>query len=289
MAKRLTQLSKTDIVVVGDGAVGIAVAVALSASGLSVTLAGPPGTAEKRQTFTLEGYFSESAELFHTAIDAVLLKAPVIVALKAYSIRDAVPDISRIFNGNILCLSNGMDLAGQWAELSDKVKYSVLSIGFNKVETNVVLTSKGSIFCQSNSFELNLFEKSIFPVIETENVNDIRWVKWYANSIINPIGALSGRANDKIISAGLLPLITRLSLELSSFMPSQKLIIEGNKLVEWLLKNSTNRCSMLQDIENGRPTEIDFLTGLCEKRLQNNCPTASILVSLIKSKYSVKI
>jgi ketopantoate reductase len=117
-----------------------------------------------------------------------------------------------------------------------------------------------------------------------DNIDEVRWAKWYANSIINPIGALTGLANNRIVSARLRPIIDSLSRELSQIMPSGEALDRGNRLLEWLLKNSSNRCSMLQDMEKGLPTEISFLTGLCEKKLQGRCPTASVLVSLIRAR-----
>lgn len=271
------------IIVVGDGSVGTAVAVALS-SYSDVVLAGPAGTVPGRRKFTTEGMICRSAEVFHTAIDRVQVSGQVIVALKAGEIKGAVHNIGAFCSGDVICLSNGMGLSEEWGELENKVEYAVLSSGFRKTGPSTVLTTDGSVFCRSSGLVSQVFRNSGIPLQEVVNIQKFRWAKWYANSVINPIAALTGLKNDDLIPAGLQPLINALSLEVSQLMPSSASIVEGQRILDWLLENSSNRCSMLQDLERGRPTEIDFLTGLCVKRLQDKCPTATIIVSLVKAR-----
>ncbi|MCD4708738.1 MAG: hypothetical protein K8S62_13475 [Candidatus Sabulitectum sp.] len=271
-------------IVVGDGAVGTAVAVALSGPRGKVVLAGPRGTPEKNRVFVTEGYLSKSAEVFHTSIDRIPPGEFVIVALKAFSIRDAVPHIRKICNGKLICLSNGMGLGEEWGELAEEVEYVVLSMGFRKTGPTTALTTDGIVYCETCGRAAGIFTASGIPVEEVTDINELRWAKWYANSIINPIGALTGIENNRLIRAGLYPLIEKLSSEISAIMPSRRALAEGQRILEWLLEHSSNKCSMLQDIERGLPTEIDFLTGLCTKRLKDKCPTASILVSLVEAR-----
>ncbi|MCK5786181.1 MAG: ketopantoate reductase family protein [Candidatus Sabulitectum sp.] len=271
------------VIVVGDGAVGTAVAVALS-SDSEVILAGPPETVPCRREFTTKGSFCRSAEIFHTAIDRVQTSGLVIVALKARDIKGAVHHIRAFSSGEMICLSNGMGLSEEWGELENKVEYAVLSLGFRKTGQSTVLTADGSIFCRSSGLVSQVFRNSGFPLRKVVNIQKFRWAKWYANSVINPIAALAGLKNNELIPAGLQSLINALSLEISECMPSSGSIVEGQRILDWLLEYSSNRCSMLQDMERGRPTEIDFLTGLCIKRLQDKCPTATILVSLVKAR-----
>ncbi|MEA3265743.1 MAG: ketopantoate reductase C-terminal domain-containing protein [Candidatus Fermentibacteria bacterium] len=274
----------TDIVVVGHGAVGITVAVALSSSSRKVILAGPRGTPERRQLFTAGGYINRSVEILHTAIDRVSHRAVVVSALKAFSIRNAASDVKRISNGKIICLSNGMNLEEEWGDLAGEVEYGVLSMGFRKTGQSSVSTTRGFIYGSACGVIAGLFRNSDIPFQEVAEINDFRWAKWYANSIINPIAALAVLENNKLIDAGLLPLITGLSLEVSRLMPTGESRVAGEDMLTWLLENSSNRCSMLQDVEKGVPTEIDFLTALCEKRLPGQCPRASVLTSLVKAR-----
>ena len=271
------------VIVVGDGAVGTAVAVTLSTLNNIVILAGPRGTPERRSIFSTAGFLNHSAEITHTAIDRIRDRGTVVVALKANSIRNAVSDIRNICAGDLICLSNGMGLDAEWGEFASEVDYAVLSIGFRKTGPFTVNVSDGLVYCSSGGAAAGMFGSSRLSTLEVPDIDTFRWAKWYANSIINPIGALSGLENNRLAGAGLRPLIDILAKEVSQLLPSADALSEGNRILEWLLKNSPNRCSMLQDREKGQPTEIDFLTGLCMKKLPDKCPTALVLISLIKA------
>jgi ketopantoate reductase len=273
------------LIVVGDGAVGTAVAVALSSCFGKVTLAGPPGTPEKMRVFATEGKLNRSAELLHTSIDRIHSRGIVVAALKAFTIAAASPFLKEIHEGSIICLSNGMGLDEEWGLSAEEVEYAVLSMGFRRIGPGTVLVEDGAVFCQAGKKASDVFMPSGMNVIEVENISDTRWAKWYANSIINPLGGLFGLENNKLVEAGLRPLIEKLSLEVSELMPSENAQTLGRAMLEWLLANSPNRCSMLQDILNGLPTEIDFLTGLCVRKLPGKCPVSARLVEAVKHAY----
>jgi len=272
------------LIVVGDGAVGTAVAVALSASFGNVTLAGPPGTHESRRVFSTHGSVARSSCILHTAVDKIPRSGIVVAALKAFAIREAVPYLKGVNEGSIICVSNGMGLEEEWGSLSAEVEYAVLSMGFRRTGAAVRIED-GDVFCQAGSAVSSVFEHSGISIREVEIIDNTRWAKWYANSIINPLAGLCGLENNLLVRAGLRPLIEKLSFEVSELMPSDETIAEGRILMEWLLENSPNRCSMLQDIEKGLPTEIDYLTGLCVRKIPDSCPLAAWLVGMVKHAY----
>ncbi len=271
------------IIVLGDGAVGTAIAVTLSAMNKDVILAGPRGTPERRRLCSTVGYLSQSAEITHTAIDRITHRGKVVVALKAFSIKNAVSYMKNFCVGTPICLSNGMGLNEEWGESISEIEYAVLSIGFRKTGPFTVSTSDGLLYCSKGGEAAELFASSLISPCEVLDIDTFRWAKWYANSIINPIAALSGLANNRLKGAGLRPLIDTLSLEVSQLLPTDDALTEGNRILEWLLENSPNRCSMLQDREKGQKTEIEFLTGLCREKLPDRCPTANTLISLIEA------
>ena len=271
------------IIVLGDGAVGTSLAVTLSAKNEDVILVGPRGTPERRRTYSTVGYLEQSAEITHTAIDRITKRGTVLVALKAFSIKKAVPDIKKICEGTPICFSNGMDLGEEWGDSDSDVEYAVLSIGFRKTGPLTVDTSDGLLYCSKGGETAELFASLQIPLCEVSDIDTFRWAKWYANSIINPIAALAGLENNRLTGAGLRPLIDLLAKEVAQLLPPGDALGEGNRILEWLLVNSKNRCSMLQDRENGKTTEIDFLTGLCRKKLPDKCPTAQVLISLLKA------
>ncbi len=246
------------VIVAGDGAVGISAAVALSTSG-RVVLAGPPGTRTGVERFSVEE--AGEAELLHTGIDAVEVRGDVVTALKAYSIREAASFISRFLRGRVVCLSNGMGLEEEWGTVAPMVEYAVLTAGFRKTSETSVSMTPGELYCSAGGIAQALFGTTFISTVPVKDMEIMRWAKWYANSIINPLGALSRLPNDRITSSPMAGYIDPLRRELARVMPSEEALEKGEEMLTWLLRHSSNRCSMLQDLDNGNETEIEFLTG----------------------------
>ena len=267
----------------GDGAVGTAVAVALFDRFKTVLLAGPPGIEQLQSKMSVKGAFNSMASIELIPINSIPDSVDVVVlAVKAFHIHEVIPALSKLKNSTFVCLSNGIGFEHNFKDLS--IEYAVLSMGFNRLSQSVVETSEGSLYCQAGGETAEIFNRSSIPIVFVPDIMDYRWSKWFANSIINPIAALTGLANNQLLEMGLKELIEELSLELEKLMPSDSAIINGKKLLNWLLCNSTNKCSMLQDLANKNTTEIDFLTGFALRNLPDRCPTASNLVALIKAQ-----
>lgn len=267
------------ITVVGDGAVGTAVAVALSEE-YDVVLAGPPGIRSQVKRFSVSGVFTGSAEVLCTPIHRISRISKVIAALKSFDISGAVPYISKFSDGNPICLSNGSGLHREWGDLAPGVEYAVLTAGFSKSSETSVAVTPGNIYCTVHGSCCRVFRNCFLPVHTVENIDDIRWAKWYTNSIINPLGALTGLPNNLVQSSQLGHLIQKLENEFITLAPSEDALRLGREMLRWILENSFNRCSMLQDLSCGRKTEIDHLTAIAAE----HSPTAKMLTELVKAR-----
>lgn len=265
----------------GNGAVGTAAAVALSAS-YEVVLAGPPGTHQSETLHMVEGL--GEAVIPRTAIDRIQEPSTVVAALKAFDIGAAVPFIADFCRGRLLCLSNGLGLEKEWGLLSNSVEYAVLTAGFLKTGEYSVAFTGGKVLCRRNGLAERLFRGSFICTESCEDMEEARWAKWYANSVINPLGALAGVANYRLRESQMGSLIQPLQAELEMIMPSETSILLGRRILNDLLDNSRNYCSMLQDLEAGRTTEIDYLTGYCLKIPGSRCPVASKIVGMVKAR-----
>ena len=122
------------------------------------------------------------------------------------------------------------------------------------------------------------YERSLFqPLIEQLNtaLPSVSWsdkhyqtmlIKVVVNAIINPLTALSNQTNGSILSNGQLdPVAEELLLELKPILriklPEQD-FSQIKQQVETVARNTRNNISsMLQDIRNGRKTEIDDING----------------------------
>jgi 2-dehydropantoate 2-reductase len=133
-----------------------------------------------------------------------------------------------------------------------------------------------------------LFTQAGFPTLLTPHIAEQAWGKLLANAAINPITALLRIPNGEVLKrplahALLQALVTETAQVAQAYgipLPAQPLA-----LVESIAASTaTNRSSMLQDVENGRLTEIDAITGKIVA-LADTCgvavPTHRVLLSLI--------
>lgn len=105
--------------------------------------------------------------------------------------------------------------------------------------------------------------------LETEVVPDIRgelWAKAAVNAAINPLTAITGLPNGALLD---IPELTRLMAEVAGEVETvaraRGLEVEEGAWVEKAAqvadRTATNRSSMLQDVQNGKRTEIDAICG----------------------------
>lgn len=268
------------VVIVGDGAVGKGLAVALTLSGQGVFLVGPGGTMHRSVTLSAEGFFQGQCTVETGDASEAPHGSMMICALKAYSIAGALAGMRAASPGCIISVSNGLGLRETWGR--SQPEPAVLTAGF-LLSGSVVLTSPGVVYVGNDGEARRLFQKSLIPAVPICDITTVVNAKWLVNSIINPLGALTGLPNDRLLSAGLQPLVDTLFDELSRLVPEES-HEQARKMLAGLLENSGNLCSMLQDLRAGNPTELQWLTGLAEKRLPGGCPTARVLCALVRAK-----
>jgi 2-dehydropantoate 2-reductase len=139
---------------------------------------------------------------------------------------------------------------------------TVKHVAFGKTSFGLV-SGKGNGF--SNQVK-NILSKSGFSVKKTQDIQLKMWYKLLANASICPLGTIlhtrNGNILDRpstkrifnaILDEGLA--LAQHSLPQEDFSASRKFILT---IIE---KTRNNKCSMLQDIERGRRTEIDFING----------------------------
>lgn len=106
--------------------------------------------------------------------------------------------------------------------------------------------------------------------IETEVVPEIGpalWEKAAINAAINPLTAITGLPNGALLEV---PALTRLldetAREVEAVARARGLVVDEDAWVRAARRvaerTAKNRSSMLQDVERGRPTEIDAISGV---------------------------
>ena len=90
------------------------------------------------------------------------------------------------------------------------------------------------------------------------------WLKAIANNAINPVAALAGVPNGALREGALRERAQAACREGTAVATTLKIALPGDawaRALEIMERTAKNHCSMLQDLEAQRPTEIDAITG----------------------------
>lgn len=116
------------------------------------------------------------------------------------------------------------------------------------------------------------------------------WNKLVINSVINPLTAITGFRNGELILRPELQRLGKLLFQEAQALASNLDIPIAEDLWQQVMdvceRTSANHSSMLQDIQAGRNTEIDWINGSLlrlAERAGMNCPTQEIVYWLVKS------
>jgi len=137
-----------------------------------------------------------------------------------------------------------------------------------------------------------MFTQAGVEVKYDEDVNSLIWGKLIMNLAINPVGALTGMRNVEVLSYPPTFRLQELAMKEGMAVGKAKGIRfrysdPVKKLKEIVSGAPLNRCSMLQDIQRGKRTEIDYINGaVVELGRELNIPTRvnEVLTLLVKGK-----
>lgn len=269
------------VVILGDGAVGSGLAVALSMSRREVFLAGPPGVPSGRREIVAEGWIRGRAEVSVGDAFSAPRGAVMVCTLKTYHLAGALKGIAAAEPARLVNLSNGLFETGEWGGLT--VEPGVLTAGF-RLREGGVLTAPGELVVSRDGAAEEVFRGAGLPVRPVEDIHLHVQAKWLVNSIVNPLGALTGLPNNRLLPAGLSGLVELLFLELAPAV-RKDCLETARGMLRRILEKSGNLCSMLQDVMEGRPTELPWLTEYALRRLgPDRCPAAAVLCDLVKAR-----
>jgi 2-dehydropantoate 2-reductase len=135
-----------------------------------------------------------------------------------------------------------------------------------------------------------IMNDSGFTTKITPNIKLKMWQKLLTNAIICPLAALLHVPNGKILQKPsiqrIFDEILREGLELAQHnLPDEDFSTTRDYILNVIDKTKNNKCSMLQDIERGRRTEIDFLNGFIVKESQRigiKAPINAAIADLIR-------
>ncbi|NDI33680.1 2-dehydropantoate 2-reductase [Chengkuizengella sediminis] len=190
-------------------------------------------------------------------------------------------DISTLMKAHtkLLCFQNGIgheEKLSSWIP-SNKIYLAITTEAAKKNSAHKVEhTGKGNIWIGQESQKSESFDKSEKKLIKslsdagfkaqmTNNMSSIIWNKLLINSVINPLTAILKVSNGKLLtSENWMQLMKNLLEEGKLVAKAAGIETEvhlWDQLIEVCQKTSNNTSSMLQDILEGRETEIDRING----------------------------
>ncbi len=286
----------------GAGALGSLLGGLLS-SHHSVTLIGraPHVAAIRERGLRIRGMTSRTCSLqAHEGVPSDARPDLVVLTTKAYDTVAAMDDL-RPFHRDALFVSfqNGMGNEEAMAARADRVLGGVTSYGATLPEPGVVNhagvgdTAVGAFQGTTEGHARAVADAFTAAGIETRVSTDIRrdlWMKLLVNCGINPLTAVSGVPNGALLEIRELKrTMERAVLEAATVAAAEGIEVAPDEAVaqtaEVARRTAKNRSSMLTDVEHGRRTEIDAITGYVVARAKAHgleVPVSETLMSLVR-------
>jgi 2-dehydropantoate 2-reductase len=131
-----------------------------------------------------------------------------------------------------------------------------------------------------------------FRTKDGDDVRSILWGKTLINAVINPITALTGLRNGEIVQFDWAErLVERITRECAGIVEAMGVTLPYDdplaKVYEVAENTARNRSSMLQDVEKGRKTEAEYISGAFVREARNlgiEAPFNDVLLELLLSR-----
>jgi 2-dehydropantoate 2-reductase len=301
------------LLVVGAGAVGGVLGARLLRAGQEVTLVarGSHAEAMRRQGLKIEG---ETVGTFWPNVVSSIPSSPtpdaIFVTVKTFDLAAAGTMLGQQVAPPVpvLALQNGLEIevtlvsalrAAGWTQPEHWVVRGVNSVPSMRIgpgelrhagkgEILLPNPSRGGAAIHSSLFQKVLEEAGI-PVRLVESIDREEWRKALLNAAINPVTAVHRVPNGELLkepesseARGLLREAQR-AAHLAGFDFTDAEADED--LLRVLHATATNRSSMVQDLELGRPTEIDAISGAILRTAEAHgvkLPATERMVGLIR-------
>ncbi len=317
---RVAQRETRDrVLVAGAGALGSVFGGLLAQAGWPVVLLGRPEHMDvvRRDGLRIEGLFGEHVVRVIDAVsDPAALRGvfdTVLVTVKSYDtagvVRAVAPYVAP--DGVLVCLQNGLgnvecaaDVVGASRVLGARVIFGAepLGVGRVRVTVNAAPVLVGSpdradaARCARARAWAGHFAAAGIPSAPTDDLLAELWAKVFYNAALNPLGALLG------VPYGYLPgdpdaraLMDRAIEEAFAVARAEGIALRWPDAAayrtvfydELVPTTAAHRSSMLQDLERGRPTEIDAINGYvsrCGDALGVAAPVNATLTHMIRAR-----
>lgn len=230
----------------------------------------------------------------------------ILICVKSYNTKTACISVFPAVEENtiVMTLQNGLNnveamssIFGQEKIIAGITTHGATLLGVGHVrhagigKTIIGEVKRGSISASKLSQIANIFSKAGFETTISENILSHIWGKLIINSAINPITAITKMRNGELLEHNETKTLLYLTVNESACVAhahSIKLPYDDPIVIveETCRATANNISSMLQDVLNNKPTEIDSINGAIVKegsKVGINTPVNQVLTYLVKS------
>ncbi|MDY6966602.1 MAG: ketopantoate reductase family protein [Halobacteriota archaeon] len=293
-------ISNPTIMVMGAGAVGSLFGGLLADSGYDVTLVGRSAHVDVicKNGLKISGITKKNIRV-KASTDPIYADL-VLLTTKSYDTEEATRQIPIDVDTTVVSLQNGLGnleaISGITGE--EKVVGGITFLGSTFIEAGhikhtglgriVIGELDGSITDRTKTIS-KIFQNAGIPVEVTDDIFSRIWDKLIINVGINAPAALAKIKNGQILEYPEMKWVMVEAIK-EAISIAEKIginISEGliEETIEVAEKTAQNKCSMLQDFERGRKTEIDAINGAIVRlggRVGVKTPINRVLYSLVK-------
>ncbi|MHC1590907.1 MAG: ketopantoate reductase family protein [Candidatus Helarchaeales archaeon] len=227
----------------------------------------------------------------------------VLLTVKAPDTKKALEESTELFSSStyLMCLQNGLgveEVAEQVLGDKSRIIRGTTTNGALLIKPGVVRhTGLGETVIGGLTSERlpilkvikQIFDNSGFPTTISNDIMRVIWMKIMVNVGINPLGAITRLRNGYLQEDDLKEIMKQLIEEAAEVARANGIPISPSealkKTLEVCQKTFNNKNSMLQDIENRKRTEIDYINGSIVrlgKRFNIPTPINHVVTILIK-------
>jgi len=293
------------IAIFGSGAMACLFAGLLSLSGSEVYLAGE--WAEGIKSIREKGIILKIGEqTLHQHVKTILSGEPfppchyALVLVKSWQTARTAAQIETCLlpDGIALTLQNGL---GNDLVLEQKLGRSRVAVGVTTL--GATLTSPGQVTGFTHGTIviheldgiaglLSALEKAQFNISTASSIENMLWGKLVINAAINPLTALLGVNNGKLLELpDALLVMEHIAIEVQNVSAALSISLPHPDSIQQIKTaaraTAQNYSSMYQDMQRGAPTEIEQINGaIVRLGLHNAVPTPynQCMFSLVKSR-----
>jgi 2-dehydropantoate 2-reductase len=261
------------ITIIGAGAIGTTLAALLSKKGTEISILSNKEI-EGDKEIMLMNFRGKTIRKKVRIINTLDDSDWYILAVKSYDVKELINSLKNK-KANILCCQNGIKTYNLLkTEINEKrLSHMVTGMGCSKIDTGKA-EFKGSGFTFIGEFSgeirgainelASIMNESEIECKIVDNIFNYVWLKTIINSSINPVAAYNKVVNGKLSEPSLNDQVKKICNE--SILIAQKIGIDlplnpWEEVKNIIRNTSDNKCSMLQDLENGNRTEIDAING----------------------------